>query len=89
MPSIQGLRGSFWESWDWEFSATHSLSTRDQKGVRGYANKELLFEAAVKDPSEFNPFKAPGNKDNLEFARYQPLIQIDSSMSTIQLAGHR
>ncbi len=85
-----GAEGYFWDSWEWKTSVSHGASTTTNEGIAGYANKKVLFQTAQGNPAAFNPFAAPGSKANLDAipgARYKPLDQIDSSMTTINVSA--
>ncbi len=80
-----GTQGYMGDTWEWEFSATHGVSSTTNEGVSGYANKQLLYEAALDDPTSMNIFAA--NKPNIDYALYNPKDVISSSMSTVNLVA--
>jgi iron complex outermembrane receptor protein len=85
-----GARGYISDTWEWKSSITHGASTTDNLGFSGYANKQVLYNTAINNPLDFNPFAAPGSKANLDAipgARYQPLNVIESSMSTVNVSA--
>ncbi len=83
-----GVSGAFFDSWEWEFSGVYGASDTTHEGISGYANKQVLFDAARANPASFNPFSPSGSKSNLgniPGAFYKPLNTIESSVATINL----
>ena len=83
-----GIQGAFLDTWEWELSGIYGTSDTTNEGVSGFANKEVLFNAAVNDPDSFNPFSPSGSKSKLtaiKGAFYNPLDTIQSSMTTVNL----
>ncbi len=76
-----GVEGYLSDTWEWEASGSHGVSSTTNEGVQGYYNKQILYNMV--QASTFNPFAAPGNKNDVSAAFYKPKDVISSSMSTI------
>ncbi len=76
-----GASGYFLDSWEWNVSTNYGFSQTGNKGVSGFAVRSELLSLA--NSGNFNPFAAPGNKDNISSAFYQPLEEVQSSIGGV------
>ena len=80
-----GTTGYFADSWEWKVSTNYGFSQTGNKGYSGYAVRSELL--ALANAGNFNPFAAPGNKDDISSAFYQPLEEVQSSIGGIMASA--
>ncbi len=76
-----GTSGYFLDSWEWDVSSNYGFSQTGNKGTSGFAVRSELL--ALANAGNFNPFAAPGNKDDISSAFYQPLEEVQSTIGGV------
>lgn len=81
--TLLGLKGNVTDSWEWDLSAGYSRIHREDLGINGYIDGDVLNTLITN--GTFDPFKPAGSRGDLSSALVQVFQQAESNLFTTDL----